>query len=311
MAEISAKVVMDLRGRTGCGMMDCKKALVETDGDFDGAVKVLRERGLAVAAKKADRIAAEGLVAIKFNDAHDKAAMIEVNSETDFVAKNADFQAFVDGLLDTVLACDPADNDALMACAYAGGADTVEAALKDKIYTIGENIQIRRFVVAHGTIGSYVHGKGQTGILVEFDADDAAKNSPDFAVYAKNIALQLAGAGVPAVYVNKEDVPQSALDEEKEIIKAQIANDEKNKNKPEAIIEKMVMGKLSKFYEKYCLCEQEYVKDDKMTVAAYTAATAKELGGSIKIKNFYRFEKGEGLQKREDNFAEEIASMIK
>ena len=180
-----------------------------------------------------------------------------------------------------------------------------------KIYTIGENIQIRRFVVAHGTIGSYVHGKGQTGILVEFEADDAVKNAPEFAAYAKNIALQLAGAGVPAVYVNKEDVPQSALDEEKEIIKAQIANDEKNKNKPEAIIEKMVMGKLSKFYEKYCLCEQEYVKDDKMTVAAYTAATAKELGGSIKIKNFYRFEKGEGLQKREDNFAEEIASMIK
>ena len=175
----------------------------------------------------------------------------------------------------------------------------------------GENIQIRRFVVAHGTIGSYVHGKGQTGILVEFEADDAVKNAPEFAAYAKNIALQLAGAGVPAVYVNKEDVPQSALDEEKEIIKAQIANDEKNKNKPEAIIEKMVMGKLSKFYEKYCLCEQEYVKDDKMTVAAYTAATAKELGGSIKIKNFYRFEKGEGLQKREDNFAEEIASMIK
>ena len=288
MAQITAKMVAELRAKTGCGMMDCKKALVETDGDFDGAVKVLRERGLAVAAKKADRIAAEGLV-----------------------AKNADFQAFVDGLLDTILACNPADNDALMACTYAGGADTVEAALKDKIYTIGENIQIRRFVVAHGTIGSYVHGKGQTGILVEFEADDAVKNAPEFAAYAKNIALQLAGAGVPAVYVNKEDVPQSALDEEKEIIKAQIANDEKNKNKPEAIIEKMVMGKLSKFYEKYCLCEQEYVKDDKMTVAAYTAATAKELGGSIKIKNFYRFEKGEGLQKREDNFAEEIASMIK
>ena len=173
MAQITAKMVAELRAKTGCGMMDCKKALVETDGDFDGAVKVLRERGLAVAAKKADRIAAEGLVAIKFNDANDKAAMIEVNSETDFVAKNADFQAFVDGLLDTILACNPADNDALMACTYAGGADTVEAALKDKIYTIGENIQIRRFVVAHGTIGSYVHGKGQTGILVEFEADDA------------------------------------------------------------------------------------------------------------------------------------------
>ena len=307
----TAADVKKLREMTSVGMMDCKKALTEADGDFDKAIELLREKGLAKAAKKADRIAAEGLVKATVCDECGVGAIIEVNSETDFVAKNADFQAFVDGLLDTVLACDPADNDALMACAYAGGADTVEAALKDKIYTIGENIQIRRFVVAHGTIGSYVHGKGQTGILVEFDADDAAKNAPDFAVYAKNIALQLAGAGVPAVYVNKEDVPQSALDEEKEIIKAQIANDEKNKNKPEAIIEKMVMGKLSKFYEKYCLCEQEYVKDDKMTVAAYTAATAKELGGSIKIKNFYRFEKGEGLQKREDNFAEEIASMIK
>lgn len=310
MAEITAKMVAELRAKTGIGMMDCKKALKETDGDFDAAIKVLRERGLAVAAKKADRIAAEGLVSIKYNEAHDAAAMIEVNTETDFVAKNASFQAFVEDLLDTILANKPADVDALLACSYAGTDRTVESVLKDKIYEIGENLRIRRFVLANGTIGSYVHGKGQTGVMVVFEADDAAKNNAGFAEYAKNIALQVAGAGIPAVYVNKEDVPQSAIDEEKEILMAQIQNDEKNKNKPAAIIEKMVSGRISKFYEKYCLVEQEYVKDDSMTVAKYTEAAAKEFGGSIKITAFYRFEKGEGLQKREDNFAEEIASMI-
>lgn len=308
MAEITAKMVAELRAKTGCGMMDCKKALKETDGDFDAAIKTLRERGLAVAAKKADRIAAEGIVSIKFNEAHDEAAMIEVNTETDFVAKNADFQAFVDGVLDTILANHPADTAALMACSFAGSDMTVEAALKDKIFTIGENIQIRRFVIAKGTISSYIHGKGQTGVMIVFDADDAAKNNAGFAEYGKNIALQV--AAIPVQYVNKEDVPQSALDEEKEILMAQIANDEKNKNKPAAIIEKMVTGRLGKFYENNCLTEQSYVKDEALTVGKYTEQTAKEFGGKIKILAFYRYDKGEGLQKREDNFAEEIAGMI-
>lgn len=288
--------------------MDCKKALKESDGDVEGAVKFLRERGLAVAAKKADRIAAEGIVDIMFNDAHDVAAMVEVNSETDFVAKNADFQAFVRGILSTILAERPADVASLLACTFVGSDVTVEQALKDKIFTIGENISIRRFVVAEGTMSSYIHGKGQTGVVVVFNADDAAKNNEGFAEYSKNIALQV--AALPVGYVNKEAVPESVLAEEKEILVAQIQNDSKNASKPAAIIEKMVTGRLSKFYENNCLTEQAYVKDDSLTVANYTEQTAKAFGGNIEIVAFHRYEKGEGLQKREDNFADEIASMI-
>ena len=304
----TAKDVADLRAKTGCGMMDCKKALTESNGDIQGAIDYLREKGLAAATKKAGRIAAEGMAYAALFNNEKVGVVIEVNAETDFVAKNADFQAFVDGVLDTILANHPADTVALMACSFAGSDMTVEAALKDKIFTIGENIQIRRFVIAKGTISSYIHGKGQTGVMIVFDADDAAKNNAGFAEYGKNIALQV--AAIPVQYVNKEDVPQAALDEEKEILMAQIANDEKNKNKPAAIIEKMVTGRLGKFYENNCLTEQSYVKDEALTVGKYTEQTAKEFGGKIKILAFYRYDKGEGLQKREDNFAEEIAGMI-
>lgn len=306
--EITAKMVADLRAKTGCGMMDCKKALKESDGDFDAAIKFLRERGIAVAAKKADRIAAEGIVAIAKSDDGNTSAMIEVNSETDFVAKNASFQEFVKELLAVILRDRPADVDALKACNYKDGV-TVEAALKDKIFQIGENLSIRRFLIVDGITSTYIHGMGVTGVIILFEADDAAKNNAGFAEYAKNIALQVAAMNV--LYVDKEAVPQSALDEEKEILMAQIANDPANAKKPAAIIEKMVVGRLGKFYSNNCLTEQEYIRDESISVGKYTENCAKEFGGSIKIKAFYRYDKGEGLQKREDNFAEEIASLVK
>lgn len=307
MAEITAKAVAELRAKTGCGMMDCKKALKETDGNFDAAIKYLRERGLAVAAKKANRIAAEGIVAIMKEG--NTASMVEVNSETDFVAKNADFQAFVSGLLTTILNIKPADIAELMAAKFIDSDFTVEATIKDKVFTIGENLNIRRFLIVDGYTSTYIHGKGQTGVIIKFNTNESVASTEGFAEYSKNIALQV--AALPSLYVGKEDVPESVIAEEKEILMNQIKNDESNAKKPQAIIEKMVIGRLGKFYETNCLVEQLYVKDDSMTIGKYTEAAAKELGGSIKIDSFYRYEKGEGLQKREDNFAEEIANMIK
>jgi len=307
---ITAKMVADLRTKTGCGMMECKKALTEANGDFDEAVKVLREKGLSVAAKKASRIAAEGVVDIMFNDAHDTAAMIEVNAETDFVAKNETFKEFVRGILKVILDKRPATIEELLPLAY-NDDFTVEAKLKDMIFTLGENMNIRRFVIVDGVLSSYVHGGGTTGVIVKFNADDAAKNNAGFAEFGKNIAMQIA-AGNPPEYVNREDVPASAVEEEKEVILNTLKNDEKNANKPEAILEKMVVGKLGKFFERVCLVEQEYVKaENHEKVGQYVAATAKAFGGEISIDSFVLYERGEGLEKREDNFAEEIASMVK
>ncbi len=306
MATITAKAVSDLRAKTGCGMMDCKKALVEANGDFDEAIKILREKGLAVAAKKADRIAAEGLVDILVEG--EKAAMIEVNCETDFVAKNASFQAFVKEILKLIIDNKPADLAALNALVMENGM-TVEAALKDKIFQIGENMSIRRFLTVDGVMSSYIHGKGTTGVIVKFVADDAAKNNEGFAEMAKNIALQV--AAYPNIqYVDREAVPASAVEEEMSIIKAQLKNDPKNASKPDQILEKIATGKLGKFYEANCLTENAYVKDDSMTVAKYVESCAKAFGGSIEIDSFYRYEKGEGLQKREDNLGDEIAKML-
>ena len=306
MATITAKAVSDLRAKTGCGMMDCKKALVEANGDFDEAIKILREKGLAVAAKKADRIAAEGLVDILVEG--EKAAMIEVNCETDFVAKNASFQAFVKEILKLIIDNKPADLDALNALVMESGM-TVEAALKDKIFQIGENMSLRRFLTVDGVMSSYIHGKGATGVIVKFIADDAAKNNEGFAEMAKNIALQV--AAYPNIqYVDREAVPASVVEEEMSIIKAQLKNDPKNASKPDQILEKIATGKLGKFYEANCLTDNAYVKDDSMTVAKYVESCAKAFGGSIKIDSFYRYEKGEGLQKREDNLGDEIAKML-
>ena len=305
MANITAKDVAALRAKTGCGMMECKKALVEAEGNLEEAIKVLRERGLQVAAKKADRIAAEGVVAIK--EGAGCAAMIEVNSESDFVAKNEKFKAFVDKLLDTILANKPADVDALNACKLEGSDQTVDEAVKEQTFIIGEKLNIRRFVIVDGAVSDYVHGGGSIGVIVKFDLDGIAADNAEFAECAHNVALQC--AAMNATYANKADVPQSALDEEKEVLMTQIANDEKNKNKPAQIIEKMVQGRLSKFYENNCLAEQAYVKDDALTVQKYIDSVAKNLGGKIAINSFVRFEKGEGLQKREDNLAEEVAKL--
>lgn len=304
---ITAKMVSDLRAKTGCGMMECKKALTEANGDFDEAVKVLREKGLSVAAKKADRIAAEGVVDILTEG--DTTAMIEVNAETDFVAKNETFKAFVSGILKTIIAHKPASLEALMGLQYADTDFTVEGKLKDMIFTIGENMNIRRFVIVEGTVSTYIHGKGTTGVIIKFDADDAAKNNPGFAEFAHNIALQV--AAMPVLYLNKESVPEADLNEEKEILMTQIKNDPKNATKPANIIEKMVVGRISKFYEKNCLTEQAYVKDDSISVGKYVENTAKEFGGKIALAGYWCYEKGEGLQKREDNFGDEIASMLK
>ncbi len=306
MAAITAKMVNELRAKTGAGMMDCKKALVETDGNFDEAIKVLREKGLGKADKKAGRIAAEGVVDILVDG--NVAAMIEVNAETDFVAKNETFKNFVKGILKVIVANRPADVEALKALPYDVDFETVEAKLKDMIFTIGENMNIRRFVIVDGITSTYIHGGGMAGVIVNFATDDATAAKAEFAEYAKNICLQIA-AGTPPTYVTKEEVPESVLAEEKEILMAQIKNDEKNANKPDAIIAKMVEGRIGKFYEKACLNEQLYVKDDSLTISKYTAQVAKELGADIAIKSFVLFEKGEGLEKREDDFAEEIARL--
>ena len=309
MAAITAKMVADLRTQTGCGMMECKKALTETNGDFDEAVKVLREKGLAVAAKKADRIAAEGVVDILVSDDKKTAAMIEVNAESDFVAKNAVFLDFVQGILKTIIATRPASVEELLTKQYLDTDMNVEAMLKDMIFKIGENMNIRRFVIVDGVVSTYIHGKGSTGVIIKFEADENVVANDEFAQFAKNIALQV--AAMPVLYLDKESVPAKDLEEEKSIIMAQLANDPKNANKPAQILEKMVIGKLGKFYEKNCLLEQAYVKDDKMSVAKYVEATAKELGGAIKVVGYSIYEKGEGLQKREDDFAAEIEKLVK
>ncbi len=311
MAAITASMVNELRKITGCGMMECKKALTEANGDMDEAVKVLREKGLAVAAKKADRIAAEGVVDILVADDKNSAAMIEVNAETDFVAKNAVFLEFVKNILKTILATRPANVEELLTKQYLDTDMTVEAKLKDMIFTIGENMNIRRFIIVDGTVGTYIHGKGSTGVIVSFEVDDVVKNNPGFAEFSKNIALQVAGAPSPVLYLNREAVPEKDLEEEKSIILAQLANDPKNANKPAQILEKMVAGKLGKFYQKNCLLEQEYVKEDKMSVQEYVNQSAKELGGSIKVTGYYMYERGEGLQKKEEDFGAEIAKLMK
>ena len=304
MATITAKDVAALRAKTGIGMMECKKALVEAEGDVEAAIKILREKGeLKAESKMASRIAADGVVEIlKENGC---TAMIEVNSETDFVAKNETFQAFVKDLLKILIAQKPADVDALMSCKY-DDEMTVEEKVKEMIFKIGEKLTVRRFVVVEGVTSTYIHGTGSIGVIAKF-VTDVAEDKPEFAAFAKNIALQI--GAYPTPYLNREQVPASVLEEEKSILLAQIANDPANAKKPEAIKEKMVMGRISKFYDNNCLLDMTYVKDEDLKVGQYVKATAKELGGNIEVVDLYRFEKGEGIQKREENFAEEIAKM--
>ena len=306
MATINAKDVAALRAKTGIGMMECKKALVEAEGDMEKAMKVLRERGLAVAAKKEGRIAAEGVVDILKEG--NVSAMIEVNAETDFVAKNDTFKEFVKGLLRTIIATKCETPEALLAANFDGSDITVDAKLKEMIFTIGEKITIRRFVIREGITSTYIHGAGVAGVIVRFTTDEAVANNDEFAAVAKNIALQIA-AGSPPTYVCQAEVPANVIEEEKNIQVAALKNDPKNANKPDAILEKIVIGKMGKFYESVCLLDQSFFKEDDMTVGKYLETEGKRLGGEIKVVDFVLYEKGEGLEKREDNFAEEIAKL--
>ena len=299
----TAKDVAELRKQTGCGMMDCKKALTESNGDFEAAIKYLREKGMAATAKKADRIAAEGLVDIL--TVGNTTAIVEVNSETDFVAKNATFQEFVKEILKTIIANKPADVDALLASEYVGGG-AVSEALAEHIYKIGEKLSIRRFKIVEGTVSSYIHGMGATGVVVTFETDLADKDG--FKECAKNVALQTAAMDVK--YLDRDSVPASVLAEEEAILIKQMKEDPKMANKPDNILANIVKGRLGKFYETNCLLEQAYVKDDSMSVSKYVASVAKELGGSIKVTGYVRFDKGEGIQKREEDFAAEIQKMV-
>ena len=300
----TAKDVKELRERTGCGMMDCKKALTETDGDFDKAIEYLREKGLAAATKKAGRIAADGMVFSTVDRENKVGVVVEVNSETDFVAKNEMFREFVADVAAVVAKENPATVEELLTKAMPNG-DTVEAALQEKILVIGENLKIRRFVRYEGPCVAYIHAGGTHGVLVNFEVSDEVFAKPEFESYGKDIAMQIAAAN-PS-YLNKEEVPAEVLEKEKEILTQQAINE----GKPAAIAEKMVAGRIAKYYKENCLVEQAFVKDDKQSITAYTNATAKELGGDIKIVAFTRFEKGEGIEKKVDDFAAEVAAMSK
>ena len=301
----TAADVKTLREMTGVGMMDCKKALAASDGDMDKAVEYLREKGLAASAKKAGRIAAEGMAFATVIDG--VGVVVEVNAETDFVGKNEKFVDFVKGVAATVAKEDPADMDALMACKYNGTDLTVEQQQQEMVLVIGENIKVRRFArFGEGVSVSYVHAGGKIGVLVNLETDLPAEKVEEV---GKDVAMQI--AALNPRFWDKTQVTQDVLDEEKKIMMVQMANDPKMANKPEQVREKIVMGKLNKFYAENCLLQQEFVKDNSMTVEKYIASVAKAQGGTITFKDAVRFEKGEGIEKKQENFAAEIASMVK
>ena len=301
----TAKDVQALRERTGCGMMDCKKALTEADGDFERAVEILRERGLAAQAKKASRIAAEGVVYAISDE--NVGVIIEVNSETDFVAKNDKFMKFVDAAARAVMKYNPASVEELMACD--GGEGTIEEMLRERILTIGENIKIRRFERLEGVTVPYIHMGGVYATLVKFDVDPAFAKNEEFLTFGKDIAMQV--AAISPQYLDKDSVPSDVLEKEKEIRIAQLKEDPKNANKPQNILEKIILGGLGKYYKEVCLLEQPFVKDDKSSVSDYVNSVSKKLGTPIAVTQFVRYEKGEGLEKRNEDFAAEVAAQIK
>lgn len=303
--SFTAKDVQTLRERTGCGMMDCKKALTEADGDFDRAIEILRERGLAAQAKKASRIAAEGVVYAKSTD--NVGVILEVNSETDFVAKNEKFMSFVEETADAIIKYNPSSVEELLTCETPEG--TVEEALRDRILTIGENIKIRRFERVEGVTIPYIHMGGVYATLIQFETDPETAKLPEFVTFGKDIAMQV--AAINPSYLSSEFVPESVVAKEKEIRLAQLKEDPKNANKPENILEKIIIGGMNKFYKEVCLLEQPFVKDDKMSVKEYVASVSKKLGAPIAVKSFIRYEKGEGLEKRNEDFAAEVAAQIK
>ena len=304
---ISAKDVQQLREMTGVGIMNCKNALVEADGDFDKAIELLREKGLAAQVKKAGKVAAEGVSFAIVAD-NGVGVIIEVNSQSDFVAKNAVFQGFVKDVATAVATQDPADVEALKSCTYPGTDRTIADVTADKVLAIGENIQIRRFVrYAEGANVPYIHMNGKVAVLVNLavegiDADKVVE-------LGKDVAMQI--CAMNPTYLDKSDVSQEVLDKEKEIQLAQLANDPKMASKPEKVKEGIVMGKMGKYFEENCLLQQAFVKENKISVEKHIAAVAKELGGAITVKAFTRFATGEGIEKAEDDFAAEVASMIK
>lgn len=304
----TAKDVQALREKTGVGMMECKKALAATDGDMEKAVDILREKGLAAAAKKATRIAAEGAVYAYVDDAKKVGVVVEVNAETDFAAKSEKFQEFVHTVAAVIAENDPADVAALLELPYGDG-NTVAAALQEKVLVIGENLSVRRFVRYEGDVVAYVHGDGRIGVLVKFEADAAASGSDALKACGKDVAMQIAALNAP--YLSEATVPAEDVAKEREITVAQIQADPKNASKPENIIQKMVDGRIGKFFKENCLLNQEFVKDSSMNVAQYIDAEAKKVGGEMALVDYVRFEKGEGLQKREDDFAAEVAAMAK
>ena len=307
----TAADVKKLREMTSVGMMECKKALTEADGDFDKAIELLREKGLAKAAKKADRVAAEGVVCAKVCDECGIAAIVEVNAETDFVAKNADFQAFVNDVATVVIKENPADVEALKACKM--GELTVETSLQEKVLTIGENIQIRRFARfdANTVNVAYNHMGGVIGTLVALEVSENLKDNATVKELGKDIGMQ--AAAMNPAFMDKSEVDEATLAKEKEILLAQALEENKTaaKPKPEQIIHKMVEGRIGKYYEENCLLQQAFVKENKVTVEQHIAAVAKELGGEIKLVKCVRFERGEGIEKKQDDFAAEVASMAK
>ena len=300
---ISAKEVQALREMTGVGMMECKKALVETNGDMDKAVEYLREKGLAASQKKAGRIAAEGAALAAVVDG--VGVVVEVNAETDFVGKNEKFVEFVKGVAAVVAKEDPADLDALMAASYGNGR-TVQEEQQEMVLVIGENIKVRRFArFAEGTSVSYVHAGGKIGVLVNFDTDLSADKVE---AVGKDVAMQI--AAMNPRFWDKSQVDDATLENEKKIMQVQMANDPKMAGKPEKVLEGIITGKLRKFYEENCLLQQAFVKDGSMSVEQYIASAAKAAGGSLTFKNAIRFEKGEGIEKKQENFAEEIAKQL-
>ncbi|MGN0603145.1 MAG: translation elongation factor Ts [Oscillospiraceae bacterium] len=302
MAKASIAEIKDLMKATGVGMMDCKKALEEADGDTEKAVTILREKGLATQAKKSGRVAAEGIVTSVVEG--NVGAVVEVNIETDFAANNEEFKAFVAAVAKTVIEKNPADVDALKATVISGGDKTVEETLQDLFIKIRENMVIRRFQRFEGTLVPYVHGGGSIGVMVKLDTDLAADKVYEV---GKDCALQVAAMN-PA-YLDEASVPASVLENEKNIIMAQMAEDPKMASKPEQVKAKIAEGKVGKYYSENCLLDQAFVKDDKMTVKQYVENAAKTLGGSIKVVDYVRFERGEGVEKKVDNFAEEVANM--
>lgn len=301
--SFTAKDVQALREKTGCGMMDCKKALVECNGNMDEAVDFLREKGLAQAAKKADRVAAEGLV-YAYNE-NNVAVLVEMNSETDFVANSDGFKALIEKVAKVVAEQNPADVEQLLVCKYDGA--TVNELVQELFLAIRENIKIRRFVRLEGALATYVHGGGRIGVVVKFDTN--AADNDEFKVVAKDIAMQVAAAN--PLFLDRASVPAEVSEKEKGIMITQMKEDPSMANKPEAVLKKIVEGKMGKYYSEVCLAEQQFVKNGDFTVSGYIAAKAKEIGAEIKLDSFVRYEKGEGIEKRDDNFADEVASMIK